>query len=795
MPFVRTMPRPLLYVVLALALLVAGLAFAPSPTSAAAAAAEDRSQAGPSSTSATQHPTAMRKRLAVPGTAITFAEVDEGTWVTDEYVGQGVVFTSDVFTTRDTAATTNPVLSGYPKFTGDIDGYFTTPGTSTPATVTGFSLDLGFIDSRNSVQVFAYNSAGALVTAVKAQSEGFNHIDVRYAGIASFSVQIIDDEPKGFEIDNLAITRDGTGIVPTRMASFGDSYSSGEGLIGDRGLRYDCGTDLYKTGYRQDTTMLWAMRGWDASNCDTRKLSNKKPADLFKRPMAYYENRCHRHRRAYPNAIRQRLGIVGSSAIFVACSGTKTEDIVSKAQYGDPGSPVNVAGGQTQLATVQGFAARGAPDFVTVGIGGNDAGFEKIIEYCLLNTCADDEEWKEGKLEDVEGTMYAAAEGTFRRLRGDFATATIAAFGYPSVIGDPAVGCAGYNLVGTLKTIDEAERSWLKYTVFPAINDSLREAATAAGVSFIDIAPATAGHEICSAKEWVNGFKWGSSGTWWKPVAPESFHPNELAHDAIASYFISHYMSNGHLIFTNPEQQAPILPVLDSPINHGDLSAGGLQGGTEVPCIQACPLTIQGEGYQPGSVVHLTVGDPGGSERRRARATAVDVDVAVDDTGAFTRTVQLPAGTRAGIQGVELSGVTDDGVPQFGTAFFQVFSKRPPSLGIARVRLDPPRKLRLHGRTIKVRCTTTVDTSCKVRARVKAGRRAVVATGAKRTGTDGRVTVVLRFTKREVRVIAHALGGKRMHKGLRVQLSAKAPGLTQTGHDRAKVRLVRAKAR
>jgi GDSL-like lipase/acylhydrolase family protein len=783
MPLARPMTRPLLLLVV-IALLVTELAGAPHSTSA-----DGRSQAGPSSSSPTGVP--ARHRLArsfVPGETITFDEVEEGTWLTDDYLAQGVVFTSDVFTAHDNAADTNPVLSGYPKFRGDIDGYFTAPGTTTPATVTGFELDLGYINSRNSVEVFAYDANGALVDSMKAQAVGFNHITIRNAAIASFSIRIIDDEPAGFGIDNLLVSRDARGIVPTRMASFGDSYSSGEGRIGNAGLRYDCGTNLPRDIYRQDTTMVATRLRWDPTeNCDTRTLSNKKPADLAQRNAATYENRCHRHGRAYPNAIRQQLGVPGSNAIFVACSGATTDHVVDVAQYGDPGSPVNVAGGQTQLATVQGFAAGGKPDFVTIGIGGNDAKFADIVRYCMLHSCADDEEWKEGTLERIEGTMYGAAEGTFRRLRGEFPDATIAAFGYPSVIGDPATDCDAWH--AAWMSVGADERAWLKDVVFAAINDSLREAATAAGVTFIDIAPATVGHEICSDQPWVNGMRWFNSDSW-NVSASEAFHPNELAHDAIAAYFMSHFVSNGRLIFTNPPEQEPILPVLDAPIIHGDLAAGALQGGSPAPCVQACPLTIQGQGYQPGSVVHVTVGEGGAVAGRLSRRAVPAFDVTVDAAGTFAQTVPLPKGTSAGVHAVDVSGQTADGVPQYGTAFFQVFGKRPPSLGIARVRLDPPRKLRLRGRALRVACSTTVDTTCKVQATVRVGGKRFVARGAKRSGADGRVTVVLRIPRKKVAALEKALHGKAARKGLPVRLRASAAGLTQTGHDRARSRLV-----
>ena len=80
--------------------------------------------------------------------------------ITDQYLDRGVQFVGDAFITHDDASDTPPVLSGYPKFHGSVTARFTVPGSSQPATVLGFSLDVGFINDRNSVEIQYFDAAG-----------------------------------------------------------------------------------------------------------------------------------------------------------------------------------------------------------------------------------------------------------------------------------------------------------------------------------------------------------------------------------------------------------------------------------------------------------------------------------------------------------------------------------------------------------------------------------------------------------------------------------------------------------
>lgn len=603
-------------------------------------------------------------------TAITFDDYGVGTTITDQYSSRGVAFTSPVFLTTDGSNPTEPVLSGSPKFFGDIVGHFTLPGTTIPTTVNGFSFDVGFIDDRNSVEIDYYDASGAQVGSTRAQSFGINEIDVSYRGVASFKVSAVEYEAAGFAIDNLVIHTGVKGIRPLRMAEFGDSYSSGEGLVPEKGLSYDCGTDLQEGRYREGTTVPALISVWGGSACITSTGSTKDPGfkDLLKRKSVVYENLCHRHGRAYPNQIREKLGISSANAIFVACSGATTAHVLSQGQY--PNSPPGVHGGEPQLKTVQNFAAAGAPQLITIGIGGNDAGFGGIIKHCALalTSCADPG-WAGGVISRVNRTMYDNVKSTFTALTIAFPEATIVAFGYPSVIDDPNQAC--------VFGIDATEMAWLKYALLPAVNEAIKDATTDTGITYVDTTAATLGHGICSPEPWINGVRAGDDRVKIgflsppKVVANESFHPNQRAHDAIAQLFIDHYTDGGgNLLFVNPPREKPIRVFAAPELQVGNLEVGSVQpcgAGCRqpVPCLQGCAINVQGSNFDPGSVLSATLhSDP------------VPLgQVVADGFGRIDATFKAPPGTPPGLHLLTLEGLAPNGTREDAIEEFRIYGR------------------------------------------------------------------------------------------------------------------------
>jgi hypothetical protein len=631
---------------------------------------------------------------ALPAETITFSEVALGTTVTTQYLSRGVQFTSSVFTATDTAQPGTPALSGTPRFQGPISARFTVPGTTTPATVDGFSVDVGYIDNRDSVAIDYFDAAGQRLGSRSAQAYGINHITIAVRGVASFSVHTVSFEAAGFTIDNLALQRGAAGIRPTRMAMLGDSYSSGEGLIPEAGLKYDCGTDLDQGRFYTGTTMSTRYLFWDSRyDCDIRNGgSTSRPGDLFSRGVSVYENHCHRHGRAYPNQIRGRLGVQPGNAIFVACSGAVAKNIGltdEKSEPQWPKSPAGVAGGELQYKNVDDWAkAGGNPDAVTIGVGGNDAGFVGIITKCAAKDCAADWEWRDGVINGINGFVFERLEQTFARLRARFPAATMFAFGYPSVVAE-GKACPGLSL-GKLG-IQADERAWVADELMPSLNAAIADAAAETGMTYVDITAATAGHEICSDEAWINGLRGGTDR--FNAIANESFHPNQNGHDAIAKFFTDHYTDgNGQLIAGNPAPVSNIRPAGGHEIIVGQVDAGAVRdcGASclqPTACVQACSLRLQGKGFSPGVQLQGTLlPDPTQAPQLSGTVTAAQLAVEGQPIGSFTTDadghlvadVRLPAGISPGEHAIELAGEDPDGIGQSAVAAFYVFLTEPP---------------------------------------------------------------------------------------------------------------------
>jgi hypothetical protein len=611
--------------------------------------------------------------VAAADGAITFDEFPLGTSITDQYEDHGLLFGGDSpFITSDGANPTSPVLSGTPRFAGAITGTFTIPGTTIRTTVFGFSLDVGYIDNRDSIEVAYFDTAGIQLGAVRGNALGINHLTISVKGIASFRVHAVLDEPAGFAIDNVSIQREAAGSVPTRMAMLGDSYTSGEGI----GNPYDCGTDLHLGTYYNDTTVpfqaneFW-LKGLD---CTPSNQSLAEPANWRKRTPTQYYNLCHRSGRAYPNLIRQSLGISASQALFVACSGARTENIGLTTDKVTPSyaqSPFGVAGGQSQYQNLQDFAGGGAPNLVTVGIGGNDASLIGAVRGCLAHACVA-ENTVQGFAGEVDQYAYPRLVQTFAGLRSHFPGATIAVFGYPSVVAvAPDRSCLHW--LGGALDIGPDERAWIRDFALPHLNQALADAAAEAGVTYIDITQATAGHELCTDQPWFNEAVSGDDAVGGF-VGNESFHPKAEAHAAIAKFFIDHYTDgHGRLTFTNPAPRTNIRPpVVPIQIRYGDVGADvatpNLQGGCGADCLEPgvcaahCVLQVQGAGFVPDSDLQVV-----------AHSESVDIgSVQVDADGKIDAQLAVPSTLEQGAHILELTGTTSDGVVQHGITLFEV---------------------------------------------------------------------------------------------------------------------------
>jgi lysophospholipase L1-like esterase len=193
---------------------------------------------------------------------------------------------------------------------------------------------------------------------------------------------------------------------------------------------------------------------------------------------------CGRGAFSYPNLWKDAHS--PTSFVFAACAGATVGDVVDR----------QVAG----LSRETGL--------VTLTVGGNDVGFADVMTTCTVGS-------DRGCERAVERAGGVAREELPSRLEGLFAAvaerapgAEVVVLGYPRLFEERS--CAG--------GLSAAKRA--------AVNggaDLLAEvtaaAAAKAGVVFVDVREAFAGHGICGADPWVRAVT--------VPIG-DSYHPNRL---------------------------------------------------------------------------------------------------------------------------------------------------------------------------------------------------------------------------------------------------------------------------
>jgi len=225
-------------------------------------------------------------------------------------------------------------------------------------------------------------------------------------------------------------------------------------------------------------------------------------------------DRCHRSTRAYSRLV-SRAGLVPGvrfSTSFYACSGATTANVLSTSRFGE----------QPQITRP---ALRRA-HLVTISIGGNDAGFSRVVAACSRlapRACYRGPTATKllAGIENLRGTLSS----TYDAIRAEAAPgAKIIVLDYPNLF--PTHSC------GKLRSLFPLKAQAFLRRAGAVLDDTIRLAAGDAHVQFVDVRAAFAGHELCSSDEWLDFL-----------VAPRrhrvtavtgSFHPNARGQAAYA---------------------------------------------------------------------------------------------------------------------------------------------------------------------------------------------------------------------------------------------------------------------
>lgn len=274
--------------------------------------------------------------------------------------------------------------------------------------------------------------------------------------------------------------------------ALGDSYSSGEGDISANGDSH----------YLPNTNILGSYK-------------DSVPREL-----------CHVSDRSYPFLLARDMGVGrGAEMQSVACSGALRNDIsINNQTDAYLGQNVQIADnvnrprlqGLSNLQVMQTDAISKfipgrvrqvallkeyKPKVATIGISGNDLGFSQILSGCVLNVGKKcyyvTPEGKEELGNAIQGNYDAQVE-LFKALKDASPGTDLYAIGYPQFVTTTDNGVCFANM----NSLDQDERQMIQEAV-AFTNTTIRNAASAAGIKFIDIENSLVGNKMCEGSEAV----------------------------------------------------------------------------------------------------------------------------------------------------------------------------------------------------------------------------------------------------------------------------------------------------
>jgi lysophospholipase L1-like esterase len=215
---------------------------------------------------------------------------------------------------------------------------------------------------------------------------------------------------------------------------------------------------------------------------------------------SYYSDSGSCQRSPYAYAVIDAARI-GATLSFKACSGAKTGDVLN-----------------TQLGTLTSTTT-----YVTVQVGGNDAGFSSVITECAqpgwASNCDGAIDTAQTK---IRNTLPGALDGLYASIRSKAPNAKVVVVGYPRVFNGEDCNAGTW--------FSPAEETRLNSTA-DLLNSTISGRAAAKGFSFVNPTSAFIGHAVCDDVEWINGLS--------NPVS-ESYHPNRNGQTGYANLVDDH---------------------------------------------------------------------------------------------------------------------------------------------------------------------------------------------------------------------------------------------------------------
>ncbi len=220
---------------------------------------------------------------------------------------------------------------------------------------------------------------------------------------------------------------------------------------------------------------------------------------------------CLRSMQGYP---QQLARLIGLTLTDMSCSGATTQHVLRGGQV-FLGPQIDALGPDTQL--------------VTLTIGGNDIGYVGDLTFMALRN-------RGGFTGSLAGLVWQgtkpAKDRNFRQLQGDLTAslreiqrrapkARVFVVPYPAILSKSGT-CAKLG-------IDDQQAAMMR-SVGLRLAEVTRAAAQEAGATFVDLADASTGHEVCAVEPWVNGSA---------PASGAAFHPTLAGAKGVAAQIMT----------------------------------------------------------------------------------------------------------------------------------------------------------------------------------------------------------------------------------------------------------------
>jgi lysophospholipase L1-like esterase len=197
---------------------------------------------------------------------------------------------------------------------------------------------------------------------------------------------------------------------------------------------------------------------------------------------------CKRSTYAYPKLVAAARGY---ALTFRACSGATVSSVTS---------------GQLSALTA-------STSYVTLSVGGNDAGFADVLTECALPGWASNCNGAvDGAQAYITNTLPGRLSTLYASIRTRAPSAKVVVVGYPRIFNGEDCNAGTF--------FSPAEENRLNATA-DLLNSRTAAQASAKGFTFANPTSRFVGHAVCDSPEWLNGLS--------NPIS-ESYHPNRAGH-------------------------------------------------------------------------------------------------------------------------------------------------------------------------------------------------------------------------------------------------------------------------